>query len=671
MAKLKSSHDILQHYVQAVRTSERRQTILNTIATLLGESLELESTLKKAVHMVAELMEVEIAIIFLLDETEPVLQVVAYEGVTSEFVAAVDGIKVGESVYGEVARTYQPMIVDYESDDARLTRTEVVNMRIQTQLIVPMVFKGKIRGVLGVAMRRPRQFPVEDIELLTAVGSQIANAVENARLYEKELQAVQRLAVSERDYRRLFEQASDAIWVHDLAGNITAANEAAARLLGYPVTELTTMNVKRFLSKPNLALASRIWRQILEKEAVDQPYEQRLTRRDGSEAILMLTTRLVDEDGHPRGYHNIARDITRRKKAEEMLGKIFDASPLPTYAIDEQHLITHWNIAIESLSGIRKADIIGTDGQWRPFYSEKRPVMADFIVNGATADEISVYYRDKARQVTLIDGAYEAEDFFPALSKDGSWLRFTASPIKDSNGEIIGAIETLRDVTESRGMQERLRYYVGQITRVQEDERKRIARELHDDTTQVLYALSRHVDNFARGSLCLALNESKFLEELRGQLDDALNGIRRFIQELRPPMLDDLGLLAALRWLVSDLDKQSGIKAELTVTGRERRFSAEVELVIFRIVQEALRNVSKHAKATLVEASIEFGKGKTSISIRDNGRGFELGGDLDTLPREGKLGLAGMEERVRLLGGTMQIESQVGQGTMLTIEVPL
>jgi len=671
LAKLRSAHEILQHYVQVVQKSERRQTILNTIATLLGESLELGRTLKKAVHMVAELMEVEVALIFSLDEEKPVLKVVAYEGVTDEFVQALDGVKVGEGVYGEVARTCQPMVAEAVPDDPRFTLPQVLKMKIQTQLIVPMVFRGRLRGVLCVAMRRPRQFTVEDIELLTAVGSQIAIAIENARLYEKERQVVQQLAISERNYRQLFEQASDAIWVNDLEGNITEANGAAGRLVGYRAEELKTMNVRRFLPEETMAATSQVWHRLLRQEPVEQPYEQRVIKRDGTEVILKLTTSLITEDGSPRGIHNIARDVTRQKRTEEMLSKITDGSPLPTFAVNKEHRVTHWNIAIESLSGIKKGEVVGTDNQWRAFYNEKRPVMADLIVDGASGDEIAVYYRDKAKKSYLIDGAYEAEDFFPALGEDGRWLHFTASPIRGDSREIVGAIETLRDVTDERLMQERLRYYLGQITKVQEEERKRIARELHDDTTQALYALSRHVDNFARHNKSLAPEATSFLGELRQQLDDALDGIRRFIQELRPPMLDDLGFLAALRWQLGDLEKQSGMETVLTVVGDERRFSADVELVIFRIVQEALRNVEKHAQATRVEARIEFGEGKTEVSVSDNGRGFEVGDDLAELPRVGKLGLAGMAERVRLLDGTMKIESRPGKGTRLIVKVPI
>ncbi|GAI75648.1 unnamed protein product, partial [marine sediment metagenome] len=305
------------------------------------------------------------------------------EGVSDEFARAVDGIKIGEGIYGEVAKTCQPMVVDDTSYDPRFTIPEVSKMRIEIQLIVPMVLRGQIKGILCVAMRRPRQFPLEDMELLTAIGAQIATAMENARLYEKERLVAQRLAISERNYRQLFENASDAIWVHDLEGNITAANEAAGKLVGYSPEELKKMNVRKFLSEESLNLTSQIRHKLLEKEPVEQPYEQRMMRKDGTEAILLLSTNLVTENGKPTGFQHIARDITEKKRAEEMLTKIINGSPIPTFAINKQHKVTHWNTALESLSGIKKDEVVTTDKQWVAFYTEKRPVMADLIVDGA------------------------------------------------------------------------------------------------------------------------------------------------------------------------------------------------------------------------------------------------------------------------------------------------
>jgi len=353
-----------------------------------------------------------------------------------------------------------------------------------------------------------------------------------------------------------------------------------------------------------------------------------------------------------------------------MLAKIADGSPISAFVINKQHKVTHWNTAIEALSGIKKEEIIGTGEQWRAFYTEKRPVMADLIVDGASADEIETYYRDKCKKTLLIDGAYEAEDFFPSLGRNGKWLHFTASPIRDNNGEVIGAIETLEDITERKSAEDNLRYYLREITGAQEEERKRIARELHDDTAQVLGSLSRQLDNFLRKKHGFAPNEVLFLKDLQTQLNRGVQSVQRFCQALRPSILDDLGLIPALRSLAKGQQVYDGIHTDLKVLGGERRFSPEVESLLFRIVQEALNNIRRHAEASEAQVVIEFAEDRIKVTISDNGRGFELSGRVDDLPRSGKLGLAGMQERARLLGGTLEMESTLGKGTTLIVEVP-
>ena len=678
LSELQSAHDVLRYYAQSARSNEKRLTILNAISNLLGESLELEDVFGKAIQMVSELMEVEIALIYSLDEESDELMLVAYEGVSDEFAQVVSSMKAGEGLYGEVARTGQSMVVEDASRDPRQLDPEVQKMHIQIQLIVPLLLKERVRGVVCVAMRRPRQFTQEDIELLTAVGTQIATAIENARLYEKERLVAQQLAVSERNLRRLFENASDAIWVHDLTGHIITANRAVERLTGYSAEELDAMNVRAFLPDEGLSVAGEVRRKLMEKEPVQQPYEQRLIRKDGTQAILKLTTGLVTEDGKPAAFQHIARDVTQEKLAEEVLKKsqrelseIVGGSSVPTFVINKDHVLTHWNKACENLTGVPSDEVVGTSKQWLAFYKEERPVMADLIVDEVPDAEIARHYAGKYARSALIEGAYEAEDFFPQFGEAGKLLFFTAAPLKDSEGNTYGAIETLQDVTEERRMQDNLRYYLQQITMAQEEERKRIARELHDDTAQDLYALAREVDNLLRSDAELAESDAEFLKGLGERLRDVLQSIRRFGRDLRPPILDDLGLLATLRWLVDELKEQSGIEANIGVHSDERRFPAEAELTIFRIVQEAFRNVEKHAHATRVDIDVEFVESRTRVSIKDNGRGFDLGGSLSELPREGKLGLAGMEERVRLLGGSLNIESAPGKGTLVEIEVPI
>jgi two-component system sensor histidine kinase DegS len=364
------------------------------------------------------------------------------------------------------------------------------------------------------------------------------------------------------------------------------------------------------------------------------------------------------------------RDIARRQSAEGMLTRIIDGSSIPAFVLNKQHMVTHWNTALESLSAIKKGEIIGTDEQWRAFYPEKRPVMADLIVDGATPAKIAAHYGAKYKKSRLIEGAYEAEDWFPALGRGGRWLHFTASPLRNDLGQVIGAIETLEDVTERKNAEEGLHRHLREITRAQEEERKRVARELHDDTAQDLVILLRQVDRLAPAIDKLSPPDAELMEELRKQAARIMDGVHRFSQDLRPSVLDDLGLLPALEWLAADLTEHFGIAVEMKVLGSVRRFSPETELVIFRIAQEALRNVWKHSGAAKARATLKFGGDRAVLTVEDEGKGFELPERMDDLTVAGKLGLAGMQERAQLIGGKLGLRSEPGKGTTLTLEVP-
>ncbi|MTV40890.1 ATP-binding protein [Duganella radicis] len=138
------------------------------------------------------------------------------------------------------------------------------------------------------------------------------------------------------------------------------------------------------------------------------------------------------------------------------LSEFFDGHPVATFAIDTRHVVTHWNRACEHLLGWSKADMIGTDHHWQAFYPRARPLLADLIVDNQP-EQLPRHYGEKYRPCALIPGAYEAEDFFPNLGAGGHWLHFTAAPLRDSRGQVVGAIETLRDVTERRVAENALR----------------------------------------------------------------------------------------------------------------------------------------------------------------------------------------------------------------------
>jgi PAS domain S-box-containing protein len=478
--------------------------------------------------------------------------------------------------------------------------------------------------------------------------------------------------LTEQDYRYLFENASDAMWVHDIEGNILDGNRAFEKLTGYTLQEWAGMNIKQFLTEEFLDVAREVRRRLLSGEIVEQPYEQRLLRKDGAVRIMKMSTSPVIINGKIRGFQHVARDVTEEKGAEEMLSKIIDGSPIPSFVINKQHKVTHWNTAIVSLTGISGQEIVGTDEQWRAFYSEKRPVMADLIVNGVSAAEVEAYYPGKYRKSSLIEGAYEAEDFFSALGESGKWLHFNATPIKDKDGGIVGAIETLQDITEERQLEENMHYYVQLITRAQEEERKRIARELHDEVAPSLLLLTQHLD-VINSSIKPRLPSSfkERIEGLRNLTIDALESLRRCAQDLRPRILDDLGLIPALEWMTEELVKNYGINARVEVEGTERTLPVEVQLLLFRIAQEALSNIRKHAGASVAVVKLEFGDDSINMTISDNGRGFELPPRIEDFATSSKLGIIGMCERARLLRGSLEIKSKPDEGTHVVTKIPL
>ena len=252
---------------------------------------------------------------------------------------------------------------------------------------------------------------------------------------------------------------------------------------------------------------------------------------------------------------------------------------------------------------------------------------------------------------------------------DGSevYLELTHTKISDSQSNI--AIQVLlRDVTQEWHRQAGLRAYAAHILRAQEEERQRIARELHDETIQTLVLLCRRLDAVGGGSKVLPSTLKRELQEARKITEEAVRELRDFAKALRPTALDDLGVVTSIRRLLTDCTERTGVQAKLKLVGKELRLSRDIELGMFRIVQEALWNMERHSRATKVAVTITFGQYEVRVDIKDNGLGFDIPLNLGT---SGHLGLLGMRERAELLGGKWDIQSSPGKGAIATVSIPL
>ncbi len=265
------------------------------------------------------------------------------------------------------------------------------------------------------------------------------------------------LKKSEEAYRSVLENIQDVFYRSDKNGNLILASPSLAKLLGYQSLDecLGRSVAGDFYYEP--AKRGELLG-LLKAEGSVSNYEVILKRKDGTPVIVETNSHIIyDDNGSPCGVEGVFRDVTERKRhekelhsSEQMMRAILDSSPIPQFVIDSNHRITHWNRALVKYSGISPEEVTGTSEQWRAFYDHERPCMADLLIDNA-ADNISEWYTVKHSKSSLIDDAIEAVDFFPAMKNGaGAWLFFTAVPIRDAAKNIIGAVETLADITEQK-----------------------------------------------------------------------------------------------------------------------------------------------------------------------------------------------------------------------------
>ncbi|MBC8458150.1 MAG: PAS domain S-box protein [Deltaproteobacteria bacterium] len=360
---------------------------------------------------------------------------------------------------------------------------------------------------------------------------------------------------------------------------------------------------------------------------------------------------------------NKAEDVLR--KNEDKLKNILYGSPIPTFVIDSKHKVTYWNKALEEYSGIKAEDILGTNQQWKAFYNEKRPCMADLLVD-EKIDDIPQWYAGKCKASDLIEGAYEALDYFPHLSQGGKWLYFTAAPLKDSKGRLSGAVETLQDVTETKRAEEKIRLLSRRIIDIQERERESLSREIHDNIGQLLVVLKMGLSRVNKKIPYELFDLKHQLSELLNLLNKTIKEVRGLSHELHPPLIEDLGLVSALEELCQDFKSCSEIKIKWNFDKIQKPLQSVTNITIYRLFQEGLNNILKHSRATEAYLNLTSTESSMNATIEDDGVGF-LVDDVFSPSRKYKrsLGLISMKERLTLIGGDLKVISRPGRGTKI------
>jgi len=486
-------------------------------------------------------------------------------------------------------------------------------------------------------------------QLLSAIGT-LHTAVEDLRSVRDDEREIRE---SHERLNEVIENLGDAFYAIDDNDNFIYVNRRAEEWIGGVHGSLIGKNLWKSFPG-SLSSKSQKMHGVAKRTRVEQHFKtEHLDSGTWFEVNIY-----PDKRG---GLSCYFRDITDERRTNnasnlqsEQLTAIFEsATDYAIFTMDESGIVSSWNKGSETIFGFAEKEIIGKSGKIL-FTPEDRLL-------GKPEEEMRTALK-----------AGKAEDERWHLRKDGS--RFFASgvmqPLRSEGAR--GFVKICRDQTEklegraairARGMLQRL-------VEAQEEERQRIARDLHDNLGQHLTALRLKIEglkaNYGGGPAMMKAIDDAQVQAKR--IDDEISFMT---WELRPTALDNLGLRIALGNFVKEWSKNYGIEAEFhSARVRKSRLAADIEINLYRIAQEALNNVVKHADAKKVDVMLEYGKEDVVLIIEDNGTGFDVKAAERRSKRSNRLGLVGMRERAALLGGTLQIESARLKGSTVIARVP-
>lgn len=474
--------------------------------------------------------------------------------------------------------------------------------------------------------------------------------------------AEQSLRESEERYRLIVENAREyAIFTLDPAGYVTSWNIGAENIKGYTSDEIIGQHFSVFYPRESRKeeLPARALKQAKSRGKFED--EGWRLRKDGSRFWAnVVITALHDEKGNLRGYSKVTRDMSERKKTEERLRasearfrSIFDGAGFGIELVDLDGRLIEINPAARAMFGYAAEEIAQTAAGHVGH-------AVNFVAGLPAFDELRTGERD----------IYHAERLF--VHKDGKfiWGRLAVSLVRDAAGIpqfIVGMIE---DITERKQMEAELAELNRRLMEGRESERLHLAQELHDGPVQDLYGLSYNIS-----ALKEALSGNGNLEALNRMdvlVQKVVGTLKGISGELRPPALTPFGLEKAIRSYVEEFRQSNGdLRISLDLVSDGQRLSEQVRLALFRIFQSSFTNVIRHAEAKNVYIRFDLDEAKAVLEIEDDGRGFYVPERWISLARKGHLGLVGAKERASAIGGQLQVKSSPGEGTKITVLVPL
>jgi signal transduction histidine kinase len=571
-----------------------------------------------------------------------------------------------DCISGWAMKNGQAAVIADVFDDPRIPVSAYEPTFVRSLAMVPIRTADPI-GAIGAYWAARHVATTAEVELLQALADSTAVALENVATFREATR-----------WRALLEAASDFIWTLDpvaRVGGIDGVLHWWSRLTGRPESDYR--DAQAWLDDLHPDDRERVAALLAASQVAPVPYkaEYRMLSQDG--AVHHLVARAVPLM-RPDGSHELVgmiSDVTREREAELALARAHeDRERLHRAVAAEKRLLERLADCVPAaivmvaapsgrlmFSNPRASAVLGESLRQLEADLRERSDRPDPDAGRSAADIVAAALR--TGQAVL-----DREVDCPSGSERGTTLLASAVPVVDQAGAIEAVVASFHDVTESKDARETLQRFSRRLLAAQDEERRRIARDLHDDLAQVLTAVKMSLAALANDATPAQAGR---VEAALASVDRSIKQTRDLSLQLHPPMLDILGLGPTLPWYLKGRLDGTRLESEVSIELGEARFPPAVETACFRVVQEGVTNVLRHARAGKVWVELCQAKGALVIEVRDDGSGFDRAETRARAAQGHSAGLTGAQERVALAGGSFEIHSQPGAGTRLLARFPL
>ena len=543
-----------------------------------------------------------------------------------------------------------------ESPYAR-TDPNVLLYGLQTYLGMVVKWQQAAVGSLCVVYQADMTPSNDDLQLMTIIASAIAVEEDRRRVEEA-------LRRAEENFQRSLDDSPLGARVVTLDGETIYVNQAILDIYGYDsIEELNTIPIKKRYTPESYA-EFQIRREKRKRgDYASSEYEVSIVKKDGEVRHLHVFRKQILWDGE-RQFQVLYNDITDRKRVEEALRASEDR--YRDLVENSQDLICTHDLKGNLLSVNEAASELTGYSRERLLQMNMSELLAPEVRERFDAYLTEIKMKGQANGILKIQTAAGEIRYWEYHNT----LR-TGPDAPIVRGMAYDITKRMQAEKELRASREQMRALAGRLQAVREEERTQIAREIHDELGGALTGLKIDFSFLTRAALKMK-NETERTPLLAGMdsmiksIDATIHTVRRIAMELRPGVLDDLGLVAALEWQLKDFEKRTGIRCEFFPPMEEISLDADLSTALFRIFQEALTNVARHSGATEVRVRLRADADSATLEVEDNGKGIEQEKALSSK----SLGLLGMRERAQMFGGRIAVAGTSGIGTKVTVEIP-